>query len=149
MLFRYRRYWAPAAAILLAVPLLVLLLGRGGRTISADEARQLAPVPSLGHGAAGWSSLPRQTDAYLRDHFGLRQMFLRAYSVIMSRDPFHTGNGLVLTGSDGWMFLRANSMVEQSAGTLRRDDQVAETADFLATMKTELTAVGARLLVAP
>jgi hypothetical protein len=149
MLFRYRRYWAPAAAILLAVPLLVTLFGRGGRTVSADEARQLAPAPSLGDGLAGWTSLPRQTDAYLRDHFGLRPMFLHAYSEIMSGDPFHTGNGLVLTGSDGWMFLRANFMVQQSAGTLRRDDRVAGTAEFLEAMKIELAAEGARLLVAP
>ena len=46
------------------------------------------------------------------------------------------------------MFLRADQMLQLSAGLIRRDEQVAETADLLATMHTLLAARGARLLVA-
>jgi hypothetical protein len=40
-------------------------------------------------------------------------------------------------------------MLRQSAGLLRREDQVAYTADLLAAMKVELSSHGTTLLVAP
>jgi hypothetical protein len=46
------------------------------------------------------------------------------------------------------MFFRGDQMVQQSAGLIRRDEQVAETADLLARMHTLLAARGTRLLVA-
>jgi alginate O-acetyltransferase complex protein AlgJ len=148
MLHHYRRYWALAAAMLLALPLIVGLVAPGGRTVSTNEARVLAPAPSFPNSLAGWLSMPKQTDAYLRDHFGLRQVFLRAYGMIMSRALKNSGNPFVLTGPNGWMFLRADDMVQQSAGLVRRDARVKELADLLAEMRTALAARGTRLLVA-
>jgi alginate O-acetyltransferase complex protein AlgJ len=148
MLRHYRRYWAPLSALLLGLPLLIGVLTSGGKSVSSIEARSLAPPPAIPEDFTAWRTLPRQTDAYLRDHFGLRRIFLQAYGFIMSRAPLQTGKPLVLTGSNGWMFLRADQMLQLSAGLIRRDEQVAETADLLTTMHTLLAARGARLLVA-
>jgi alginate O-acetyltransferase complex protein AlgJ len=148
VLRHYRRYWAPLSAFLLALPLLVGALTSGGKPVSSIEARSLAPTPAFPEDFAAWGNFPRQTDAYLRDHFGLRQIFLRAYGYIMSRGPFQTGNPMVLAGANGRMFFRGDQMVQQSAGLLRRDEQVAQTADLLARMHALLAARGTRMLVA-
>jgi len=87
-------------------------------------------------------------DAYLRDHFGLRAAFLKAYALIMSRTPFRTGKPLVLSTANGWMFFRGESMVQQSAGLIQRDAQLDQVANLLAAMNILLNARGARLLVA-
>ena len=148
MLRPYRRYYIFLAACLLGLPLVVSLVTPGRGTISTREAKVLAPVPSFPDSLNGWVALPRHIDAYLSDHFGLRPVFLRAYAVIMSCALAHAGNPRVLTGADGWMFYRGDDMVRQSAGMIRRDARVAETADLLATMHTVLAARGIRLLVA-
>jgi alginate O-acetyltransferase complex protein AlgJ len=148
MVRQYRRYWAFAAAALLAAPLVAGLVAPAGKNLSPTEARVLAPPPSLPETLAAWRGLPRQVDAYLQDHFGLRPVFLRAYGVIMNRALKSAGNPLVLTGSDGWMFYRGDAMVPQSAGLFRRDALVGEVADLLATMRNTLAARGVRFLVA-
>ncbi len=148
MVHHYRRYWALIAALLLALPLIVGLVASGGGNVSTNEARSLAPAPSFPTGLAGWLSVPKQADAYLRDHFGLRQVFVRAYGLIMSRALRNSGNPLVLTGRGGWMFLRANDMLRQSAGLVRRDGRMLELANLLAEMQTVLAARGTRLIVA-
>jgi alginate O-acetyltransferase complex protein AlgJ len=148
MLRHYRRYWACLASLILALPLLFGLAVPVNRTISNNEARILAPLPSLPDSQAGWQQLPRRMDAYLRDHFGLRQALLRAYGLIMSNALSKTGNKSVLMGSDGWMYYRGDNMVQQSAGIIRRGQNVAEAADLLAKMQVILAARNTRLLVA-
>jgi alginate O-acetyltransferase complex protein AlgJ len=148
MLRHYRRYWALLSVFLLALPLVVGALAPGGKTVSSIEARSLAPAPAFPEGLAGWRNLPRQTDAYLSDHFGMRRLFLQAYGFIMSRAPLKTGKPLVLAGSNGWMFFRGDQMIQQSAGLIRRDGQLERTADLLGTMHTLLAARGVRLRVA-
>jgi alginate O-acetyltransferase complex protein AlgJ len=148
MMRHYRRYWFVAAAFLLAAPLLAGIVAPSGEAVSQNEARMLAPAPGFPHSLAEWIGAPRQIDAYLRDHFGLRPVFLRAYGLIMNRALKNAGNPLVLMGSDGWMFLRANGMVQQSAGLVRHDDQIAAVADLLATIRELLAVRGIRLLVA-
>jgi alginate O-acetyltransferase complex protein AlgJ len=147
MLRRYRRYWVFVAFFLLALPLVAGVILPSDRTATA-EARNLAPVPALPDTLAAWGSVPRQVDAYLRDHFGLRQTLLRAYGLIMSRALKNAGNPEVLSGSNGWLFFRGNDMVQQSAGMIRRDDRVAAAVDVLASMQVALAARGIRLLVA-
>jgi alginate O-acetyltransferase complex protein AlgJ len=149
MLHHYRRNWALFAAFLLALPLLAGILPHSNKTKSDTEARLLAPAPAFPADLAGWRTLPRQTDAYLQDHFGLRSTFLQAYAWIMSRTQIQTGKPLVLTGSNGQMFFRRDNMLQQSAGLIRRDEWVAGVADLLAKVRTVLADHGARLLVAP
>jgi alginate O-acetyltransferase complex protein AlgJ len=148
MVRRYRHYWVLLTALLLALPLIVTVFAPAAKSISVEEARVLAPEPELPRTFAGWRIFPRQMDAYLQDHFGLRPLFLRAYALLMSHILSNSGNAEVLVGPQGWMFFRSNSMVEQSAGTVRRDDRVLRSADLLAAMHAALVARDIRLLVA-
>ena len=148
MLRHYRRYWALAAAALLTAPLVAGLVAPADQTLSPAEARVLAPLPNFPAKLAAWRGLPREVDAYLRDHFGLRQPLLRVYGLIMNRALKKAGNPLVLIGSDGWMFYRGGAMVQQSAGLLRRDALVDGVADLLAAMQKTLAERGVRFLVA-
>jgi alginate O-acetyltransferase complex protein AlgJ len=148
MVRRYRHYWALLIFLLLALPLIVTVFVPAGKSASVQEARVLAPEPELPSTLAGWWMFPRQIDAYLQDHFGLRPVFLRAYALLMSHILSDSGNAEVLVGPQGWMFWRSNSMIEQSAGMIRRDDRVTQSADILAAMRNALAARGIRLLVA-
>jgi alginate O-acetyltransferase complex protein AlgJ len=58
------------------------------------------------------------------------------------------GNHLVLVGRHGRLFFLGDASVQQSAGLVRHDSEVTETADFLTTMRDALGQRGARLLVA-
>jgi alginate O-acetyltransferase complex protein AlgJ len=147
MLRHYRRYWAFAVFALLSAPLMAGLVAPADKT-SPTEARVLAPLPNFPSTLAAWRGLPRELDAYLRDHFGLRPAFLRIYALIMNRALMNAGNPAVLIGADGWMFYRGGAMVQQSAGLLRRDALVDGVADLLATMRSTLAARGVRFLVA-
>src|ERR1700739_813083 len=147
MLYRHRRYFAILALLLLAAPLLVDIGWPDNKASSPDEARELAAAPSFPSGFKGWLRLPRQLDAYLRDHFGLRDVFIRA-NALLSRNLSQNGNESVLMGANGRMFYRGDDMVRQSAGLVLRDERVAAVADMLATMKSALAARGVRFLVA-
>jgi hypothetical protein len=147
MLRHYRRLWALWAAALLSAPLIICLFAPDSGTISADEARPLAPLPSFPPRPSKWKTLPVATDAYLRDHFGLRH-FLMHTDALVSQVLLRSGNAQVLIGHDGWMFYRGDDLVLQSAGLVVRDSMVTATADFLAKMHGILAARGIKFIVA-
>ncbi len=64
-----------------------------------------------------------QIDAYLRDHFGLRQVMIRAHKDLTS-PLLGLGNDSVLIGRDGRMFYLGEETVRQSAGLIFRDRRV-------------------------
>jgi len=148
MLRRYRRYLAFLAFGVLATPLVVGIVRPDSPDSILKEGRYLALAPSAPGSAAEWSRLPKETDAYLRDHFGLRQLLIRAHKDI-TRPLLGLGNDTVLIGRDGRMFYLGEETVRQSAGLLVRDQRVAEAASMLARMNEELRARGIRFLVAP
>ena len=139
-----RRLRFPLAVALLAAPLLVQLATPPARGISADELRPLAPPPRL----ARWRTLPAQTDAWLRDHFGLRRPLIHAQAWL-AHGLLRSGNGKVLIGPGGRPFLRENRMVAQSAGVKFDRAGILAAADMLAALRDALALQGATLLVAP
>jgi alginate O-acetyltransferase complex protein AlgJ len=152
MLYCYHRFWAPLAALLLAVPLTFTVVAPTQPNLSADELRASVPTPSFPRTLAGVMDLPPQIDAWLGDHFGLRGTFINTYA-LLTQFVLSSGNSSVLIARDGWMFLRLVDYinvdsVKQSAGLVRRDQQVIQTADMLAGMKDVLASRGARLVVA-
>jgi alginate O-acetyltransferase complex protein AlgJ len=146
MLRRYRRFYAVAAFLLLAAPLVAGLVYPDGAASILMEGRTPAPVPRAPVDSTGWFGLPKQIDAYLQDHIGLRQALLHAHREL-SKPLF--GSYKVLMGRGGRMFYLGNEMVVQSAGLVMRDQAVAQTTDLLARMNDELRARGIRFLVAP
>jgi len=79
MLRRYRRYIALLAFGLLATPLVVGIVRPDGPESILKEGRTLARAPKAPGSGDDWLALPRETDAYLRDHFGLREILIRAH----------------------------------------------------------------------
>ena len=147
MIARGRRWFAPCAAILVAVPLIVGLVAPDGPASVLKEGRRLAPAPGWPATAAEWSTLPGALDAYLRDHFGLRSAMIRAHREL-SKAVLDTASNTVLLGRDGRMFYLGEEAVQQSAGLVLRDRRVAETAEFLAAMNRKLAGRGVQMLVA-
>jgi hypothetical protein len=85
-------------------------------------------------------------DDYLRGRFGLRKQMIGLYANLTKR-LFGEGNQLVLVGRHDRMFYLGEDAVRQSAGLVRRDSRVAESADFLAAMRNALAERGVRFLV--
>ncbi len=146
MLKRYRRYFAPLAFALMATPLIVGLFRPDSPELILKEGRLLAPAPEA---PLSWDALrafPAEADAYLKDHFGLRQTMIRTHRDLSH--PVLYGNEQVLIGRDGRMFYLGRDMVRQSAGLVLRDERVAEAADMLAEMRDALARRGVGFLVA-
>jgi len=147
MIARHRRYFACAAALVLAAPLIVGLVAPEGPASVLKEGRRLAPAPGWPATGAEWLNLPAALDAYLKDHFGLRQALIRAHKDL-TKPMLGTGSDSVLVGRDGRMFYLGEEAVLQSAGLVLRDQRVADSVDLVAAMNAALAKRGVRFLVA-
>jgi alginate O-acetyltransferase complex protein AlgJ len=146
MLKRYRRYFAVLAFGLLATPLVVGLVRPDSPELILKEGRMLASAPQAPLNWDALTAFPGQADAWLKDHFGLRQTMIHT-----QRDLSHPvlyGNEKALIGRDGRMFYLGRDMVRQSAGLVLRDQKVANAVDMLAEMRDALARRVASLLVA-
>jgi alginate O-acetyltransferase complex protein AlgJ len=146
MLARHRRYFALLAFLLLATPLIVGVVRPDSPELILKEGRLLAPAPVAPLSLAELRAFPGQADAYLKDHFGLRQTMIRTHRDLSH--PLLYGNEQVLVGRDGRMFYLGRDMVRQSAGLVLRDRMVADAADMLAGMRDALARRGVGFLVA-
>src|SRR5580692_3180903 len=147
MLLRHRRIFALLAFCMLAAPLVVGLVAPDSPATVLREGRSLAPSPRLPTTEASWLALPAAVDAYLKDHFGLRQMLITAHREL-TKPMLGFGNDSVLVGRDGRMFYLGENAVRQSAGLLVRDRGVADSVDLLAATSRDLERRGIRFIVA-
>src|SRR5271165_4444116 len=147
MLHRYRHYFAILAFLLLATPLIVGIVKPDSPASILKEGRKLAPAPTTPDDPADWLTLPKQIDAYLKDHFGFRQVMIRAHKDL-ARPLLAGGNDSVLIGRDGHMFYLGEETVRQSAGLIMRDQRVSDATDLLVRMNGTLAARGIPFLVA-
>jgi alginate O-acetyltransferase complex protein AlgJ len=146
MLSRHRRYFAVLAFLLLGTPFIVGLVRPDSPELILKEGRLLAPAPPVPHSLEAFGAFPGEADAYLKDHFGLRQTMIHAHRDLSH--PVLYGNEQVLIGRDGRMFYLGRDMVRQSAGLVLRDQKVAGAADLLAEMRDALARRGVGFLVA-
>ena len=147
MLLRHRRIFALGAFCALATPLVVGIVAPDSPATVLMEGHSLAPAPRPPTTGASWLALPAAVDAYLKDHFGLRETLITAHREL-TKPTLSFGNDSVLVGRDGRMFFLGEDAVRQSAGLLVRDRKVAEATDMLVRMNDELQARGIRFLVA-
>jgi alginate O-acetyltransferase complex protein AlgJ len=147
MLVSYRRYFALLAFLLLATPLVVGVILPDSPSAILKEGRRLAAAPNAPATSDDWLALPGRIDAFLRDHFGLRQALIRAHKDL-TKPLLGLGNDSVLIGRDGRMFYLAEETVRQSAGLVFRDRRAADATDLIARMNQALAARGIRFLVA-
>src|SRR5271154_5082445 len=147
MLLRWRRYFAVLTLLLLATPLAVGIVRPDPPVAILKEGRYLAPAPKAPVTPADWLAFPGRIDSFLADHFGLRQVLIRAHKDL-TKPLLGFGNDTVLVGRDGRLFYLGQEAVQQSAGLLVRDHRVSDTVDLLARMNAALHARGVRFLVA-
>jgi alginate O-acetyltransferase complex protein AlgJ len=147
MLHPYRRMWFLWLWALLAIPMIVGSLHPDTKQLSADELRALAPPPAFPKRISEWKSVPGQVDAYLRDHFGFRQGFIRASAMIL-QTVGNRGSGTVLVGTDGRLFYRGDQAVQQSAGLVLRRARIADTVETIASLEIALRMRGIKFVVA-
>ena len=147
MLIPWRRYFAIPAFFLLATPLAVGIVRPDGPAAVLKEGRFLSPPPRMPESGAAWLKLPKEVDAYLSDHFGLRDALIRAHKDL-TKPMLGFGNDSVLVGRDGRLFYLGEDTVRQSAGLILRDERVSDTVALLARMNAALKARGIRFLVA-
>jgi alginate O-acetyltransferase complex protein AlgJ len=147
MLLRWRRYFAILTFLLLVTPLAVGIVRPDGPAAILKEGRYLAPAPQMPGSSVGWLALPKEVDAYLRDHFGLREVLIRAHKDL-TKPMLGFGNDSVLVGREGRLFYLGEDTVRQSAGLILRDERVTETVALLARINAALAARGIKFLVA-
>jgi alginate O-acetyltransferase complex protein AlgJ len=146
MLIQHHRYLAIISFLLLAIPLVVGIVGPDSPATVLKEGRLLAQAPTIPADFRHWITLPKDIDAYLQDHFGLRHVMVRAHHDITR--PFSNGNDTVLIGRGGRLFYLGDEAVRQSAGLVVRDQRVSDTVAMLKRINAALAARGIRFLVA-
>ena len=141
-----RRFYALVAFVLLALPMVVGVLHPDSEAYVYEEGRRLAPPPAWPTDLAGWTALPREVDAYVKDRFGLRHAMIKLH-----RDLSHPlvmkVNTAALTGRSGRLFYEGNEMLRQSAGQVMRDERISETVGLLAEIRDRLAKDGVKFLV--
>ncbi len=147
MLNRRRRFFAVFALLMLAAPLVVGLVAPDSPAAVLKEGRRLSAAPQIPAAWADWLFFPAEIDAYLKDHFGLRQAMIRAHKDL-TKPLLAMGTDRVLVGRDGRMFYLGEEAVRQSAGIVVRDQRVADAVDLIAAMRDDLARRGVRFLVA-
>jgi len=147
LLKSHRRYFAILAFALLATPLAVGLVRPDPPAAILKEGRYLARAPNVPAASADWLTLSARIDAFLADHFGLRQVLIRAHKDL-TKPLLGFGNDTVLIGRDGRLFYLGQEAVQQSAGLVMRDQRVFETVGLLARMNAALGARGIAFIVA-
>lgn len=147
LLSRHRRWFAALALVLLATPLVVGLVLPDSPILVMSEGRRFAPAPAAPVALQDWLALPSETDAYLKDHFGLRHAMIRAH-VDLTKPMLGFGGSEVLVGRDGRLFYLGDDLVRQSAGLVLHDQRVFDTADLIKAMGDRLAARRVKLIVA-
>src|SRR5947209_9012029 len=146
LLASYRRYWCLPWLAALAAPLAVQAL-EPTATSSQEEARILSGAPAWPRTAGNWLALPRQSDRFLGDHFGLRTEMVRAHARLRYAADLPSDLRVII-GRDNWLFLNGDGTIEQATGKLLREAEIARFADRAAALRAHLTGKGARLVVA-
>jgi alginate O-acetyltransferase complex protein AlgJ len=147
MLIRGRRYFAVLGFLLLATPLVAGVVVPDSADWILKEARQPAPAPDAPGSLEAMLGLPGQVDAYLKDHFGLRQKMIRLHKDL-TKPLIFKENNVALTGDSGRIYAIADDMVLQSAGRVFREQRVSDAADLIVTMRDALRKRGIGFLVA-
>ncbi len=138
--------WLVLVCTMLGLPLALGVVAPDPDRIAQEESRRPAVAPGLPRAVAEFLAWPAAEDASLRDHFGLRRAMIYAHSLIAYR-WLGGGTQSAIIGLDGWLFLRSQHTLSQSAGLVLREDEVVETADFLALLHTSLAARRIRFIV--
>jgi alginate O-acetyltransferase complex protein AlgJ len=97
---------------MLLTPFVAQLIGRTSG--ASTENRVLAPAPKV-NSLRELKFLPKMSEAYVNDRFGLRQKLVHANSLIRYKLGLSSTKDVVI-GKDGWLFYTADKLMEQHTG---------------------------------
>ena len=147
MLVRHRRMFAFAVFLLLAAPLVFGIVRPESAASILKEGRNPAPAPKPPDSPGNWLRLSKEIDAYLNDHFGLREKMIRLHKDLTK--PISVDQGPVaVTGASGRMYALPEDMLTQSAGRVFRPEKVADVVNMITAMNDALARRGVKFLVA-
>jgi alginate O-acetyltransferase complex protein AlgJ len=147
MLATPSRYLSLFIFLLLATPLFAGFVAPESAQQVIKEGRALAATPSLPRSTEELDAWPKEAEAYLGDRFGLRSHMI-AWDANLARRLLGEGSPQVFVGRHDRMFYRGDDSISQSAGLVRRDARVADTADFILAMRDALKQRGIKFIVA-
>jgi alginate O-acetyltransferase complex protein AlgJ len=147
MIFISNRYLSLVVFLMLATPLLAGLLMPESAQELLKEGRTRAAAPSIPHSSDDIDAWPKGADDYLADRFGLRNQMI-AWHANLAERLLGEGSPQVLIGRHDRMFYRGDDSISQSAGIVRRDARLAESADFVLAMRDALKQRGIKFIVA-
>ena len=104
LMIRPRRRLILAVLAVLVAPVLAMPFVPF-RTVSLEENRRLAPVPTIPASPGEWRRLPRAIDAWLADHFGFREPLMHAAGRVQRKLGGDAAGAAAVTGRNGQMFL--------------------------------------------
>jgi hypothetical protein len=136
LLARHRRWWFVILLCLLAAPALMQAL-QPRELVSAREARKLSPAPVFPRTLQQALALPRELDAFLGDHFGLREPLVRA-NALLRYAAASPSDLRVVYGRDKFMFFNGDAMMQQSMGLFLREADIGKFADKAAALQARL-----------
>lgn len=119
----------------LAMPFLPL------QTVSREENRMLAPPPSWPQDLAAWRHAPRAVDAFLADHFALREPAIWVGARLERRlGVTAPAQAMAVMGEGGQMFLTEGLL--RSTGQDVEPQRAADYANFVCEVSRRLQARG-------
>jgi len=112
-----------------------------------DENRRLAPFPNLVWSQKAIAQFPRGFEQYFNDHFQLRDYLILGYNWLKIKVWKRSSNKKVLIGSDGWLFVSANHVLEDFCSVNQFSvDQLEERRRVLEAKRDWLARRGIRYL---
>jgi hypothetical protein len=145
LLAQHRRWWFVIALCILALPAVVQAL-QPRELVSDREARKLSPAPAFPQNLREMLALPRQLDAFLGDHFGLREPLVRTHALLRYA-AVSPPDLRVVYGRDNFLFFNGDGLMQQSMGLFLRKADIDKFADFAARLQTRLRAKNIQFLV--
>jgi hypothetical protein len=98
-----------------SLPVVLKLLGwHAGPGL--QEKRQLAPWPEIRLSRHALEAFPRQFDAYVGDHFGLREELIHWDKVVRFQLLRTSPSPLVMVGRQGWLYFNGENTIEDYRG---------------------------------
>lgn len=97
---------------ILLTPFVTQMIGLS--TDKTTENRVLAPLPKI-NSLREIKFLPRMSESYVNDRFGLRQQLVHLNSLVRYRLGLSSTRD-VIVGKDGWLFYTADKLMEQHTG---------------------------------
>ncbi len=98
--------------VIIALPGFLSLLTIDTASSLIDENRQLGPFPVIACSPKEIAQFPRDFDRYFSEHFKLRDYFILGHNWLKIKIWKHSSQKKVLIGSDGWLFLADDRVLE-------------------------------------